>query len=203
MPPKTPKFHIRPALPTPSDIAFIASAFDSTLPYLSTIGSGAQWGAIPFSTRSGFNDETLLSLEQSESFRQTDKFEGEDGAVRVFIAEAETETDGPGASRGGDDDDDVEGGEGSGKGRLPVGMITVREDFFAEFLRNQEVLQQEICRAKDFVYLEVLVTDYSAKEKRNGAGAALIEHVKEYARERGKGAVYVDCWGGNDEGLTR
>ncbi|SPO36655.1 uncharacterized protein PSFLO_02126 [Pseudozyma flocculosa] len=36
---------------TETDLAFILSAFDSALPYLSSIGSAQQWGDIPFSSR--------------------------------------------------------------------------------------------------------------------------------------------------------
>ena len=55
-------FHIRDAETSLDDGKFIVDAFDSTLPYLTTIGSGEQWGSVPFSERTGFVQETLDSV---------------------------------------------------------------------------------------------------------------------------------------------
>lgn len=48
-----------------ADTKFIISSFDSALPWLASIGSGAQWGAEPFSERPKFCQEIKELVEGS------------------------------------------------------------------------------------------------------------------------------------------
>ena len=47
-----------------------------------------------------------------------------------------------------------------------------------------------------FIYVDVVVTDFRTGKRRAGAGAALLQAAKEYARDRGRRSVYLDCWTG-------
>jgi GNAT superfamily N-acetyltransferase len=55
----TSHFHIRPATPDSDDTDFILAAWDSTLPFLASIGSGEMWGGRPFSQREGQRQEII------------------------------------------------------------------------------------------------------------------------------------------------
>ena len=48
-----------------ADTKFIISSFDSALPWLASVGSGAQWGAEPFSERPKFCQEIKELVEGS------------------------------------------------------------------------------------------------------------------------------------------
>jgi GNAT superfamily N-acetyltransferase len=52
-----PHFHIRPASLDSDDTDFILAAWDSTLPFLNSIGAGEMWGSQPFSQREGQRQE--------------------------------------------------------------------------------------------------------------------------------------------------
>jgi hypothetical protein len=54
-----PHFHIRPANSYSDDTDFILAAWDSTLPYLASIGAGEMWGNQPFSQREGQGQEII------------------------------------------------------------------------------------------------------------------------------------------------
>src|SRR5688572_9129029 len=86
-------FRVRNADGAGDDGRFIVEAFDSTLPYLNSIGSGEQWGSNPFSKRSNFIEETTQSIEQSERYRHT----GEGDPLCVFIVEIKTSMASPAA----------------------------------------------------------------------------------------------------------
>jgi len=208
----SPTFHVRPAGKSPTDAQFFIDAFDSTLPYLASIGSEGMWGLEPFSKREGFAQETTEQVEQSQGLRPTP-----DGKVlKVLICEAElpdkdhqddlpemaylrTETDSQGS------------GENRSRQFLSVGAAMVREDWVPSYIEKQEHLgfgkrdaaaTTHNARA-GFVYLEVMVTDCRPGEYRHGAGAALLRGIKEYVALRGKDTIYVDAWAGNGEKLSR
>jgi hypothetical protein len=54
-----PHFHILPANPNNDDADFILAAWDSTLPFLVSIGAGEMWGSQPFSQREGQRQEVI------------------------------------------------------------------------------------------------------------------------------------------------
>jgi hypothetical protein len=181
-------FRIRDAVSSPSDTdaKFITSAFDSCIPHLATIGSGTQWGAAPLSSsRPGFITRHVAAIADAEKYRLT----GSGPAVRVLIAEAL-----------------LPGGE-----CVPVGAATLRGGYISQYVLDQKHLQEVTGRAMageegEFMFLEVLVTDFSeaTKEYRKGAGAALVEYARKWAgRDLGLGVMYVDCWAGNEGKLIR
>lgn len=175
-----PQFRIRDAIPGDAD--YIVAAFDSTLPFLSSVGSAAQWGTTPLSQIDGFHALRAKAVDASVSYRLT----GEGDPVRVFIIEAETMKE-----------------EGEGEEYIPVGSSTLHEEFFPGYVTCQKHLEGITKTAENFLFIEVLVTDFRAGPLRKGAGAELVRHAVGYARERGKDVVYVECWAGNEGRLVR
>ncbi|KAH9219117.1 acetyltransferase [Leptodontidium sp. 2 PMI_412] len=188
-----PIISVREAKKSQGDAEFIVEAFDSTLHYLASIGSGEQWGSVPFSQRDGFVQETLDSIEQSETFSNT----GMGRATCVFIAEVEVEVGIGGVEsllsgvRSRRDEND--------KLLLSVGTATVHGDWFPEYLISQVGLG--VADVRDFLYVEVMVTDHRTGSFRRGAGGALMKRIKEYGLAMGKKSLYVDGWAGNDRKL--
>lgn len=75
-----------------------------------------------------------------------------------------------------------------------------------DYLKECEVFKPEIGAAMergDYVFLKVLVSDYRAGPLRKGAGATLVQAIRDYVKEVGKKTVYVDCYAGNDGGLVK
>ena len=56
---KPQSFHVRPASSDGDDEQFILAAWDSTLPFLASIGAGEMWGDRPFSQREGQRQEVV------------------------------------------------------------------------------------------------------------------------------------------------
>lgn len=201
------KLSVRDAEAAGDDVQFIIEAFDSTLTYLESIGSGEQWGEQPFSKRDGFQQETEEMVAKSKSYRLTRKGE----PVRVFVAEVEVSPDA--------DDDPlslllpVDKGSchrtPSARGRrfVRVGAAVVRENWLPPYLLSLPSLKMaidEVNGRHDYVFLEVMVADFRVPESlRKGVGAALIRRARDYALEEGKERVLVDCWSGNGRKLNR
>ncbi|KAK3323161.1 hypothetical protein B0T19DRAFT_425301 [Cercophora scortea] len=168
------EFRIRTA--TVADAQSIVDAFDSTLPYLASIGSEGQWGLVPFSERPGFLDDTIKSLEQSKVWQET----GEGDSNLIFAAE-------------------VTGPESTA---VPAGFAQIHEDKFSGYLYKQANIQAvDLTKLSNFVFLEVLLVHFGSGHHK-GAGAALIQQVKRYGLEKGMDAIYVDCWAGNNRQLV-
>lgn len=176
------KFHVRNATLASDDAQFIIAAFDSTLPYLASIGAGGMWGEQPFSQKDGFEEDTVDSIRKSEQNEDPSK---------VMIAEVETS-------------DHVEGGELPQDAKVPtrVGAAVVL-DSLPSYLTAREELKAEIEKEKKFLYLEVIISDFRTDPLHRGAGAALIEAVKGYGRVNKYETLYVDCWAGNGGRLNR
>ncbi|KAF4834475.1 hypothetical protein CGCTS75_v003462 [Colletotrichum tropicale] len=193
------KIIIRDASTAEDDVAFIVAAFDSTLAPLAALGSGAMWGSTPFSQKDGFVEETIKDVQTSERYQATG--EGEE-ALRIFVAEVELE-------------DGTEAGAGvglrcreAGDGRryLPVGMAMVREEWVPGHVKNHfhvEKIREALEGRKDFVYVDVLISDFRTGGLRKGAGEALLGRAGKYAVEKGMKEVYIDAWAGNGGGLVR
>ncbi|OLN84369.1 hypothetical protein CCHL11_05889 [Colletotrichum chlorophyti] len=188
----------------PDDALFIVEAFDSTLPELEAIGSGEMWGSQPFSQKNGFLEETVKDVNMSEKYRLT----GEGDALRVFIAEVAVGGPAgfpamPHAHR----NSDLRYREANdGTIFLSVGAAMVREDWLPGHIKSQfhaEDIRTELEGREDFVYLDVMVTDYRAGNCRHGVGKALIRRCIEYGIEKGKSSLYVEAWAGNNRKLVR
>ncbi|CZR54570.1 uncharacterized protein PAC_04454 [Phialocephala subalpina] len=191
-----PKFHIRYAGVALNDEQFIVEAFDSTLSYLVSIGSGEMWGSTPFSEKDGFLEETLKDVEQSEKYQTT----GSGDAVRILIAEIELSELSTSETRG-----NLRFRIDNNKQRfLSVGTATIRENWLPAYVTSKaEHLGLGGIELRDVLYLEVIITDYRTGSTSKGAGMALIQSIVKYGRKAGKRTLYVDAWAGNERKLVR
>lgn len=172
-------FNIRPAVV--NDTAFIIGAFDSVIPVLIAAGNSGQWGTELFSEKEGFLDAMRDDLLQSEKFRMT----GEGERIRIFIAE-HNESD----------------------KQTRVAFITIRERHFSQHVSSLGAMKQYVDEADSlpggYSYIDVLISDQRVpSSRRKGAGAALMDHVKQHTQDMGARDVYVDCWSGGDGKLKR
>lgn len=191
-------FSIHSAGLTPTDVDFIVAAMDSCLPVLAKNGNVGQWGTTPFSKQDGFLEATRHDVAQAERFRLT----GQGERLRIFMArvmENESETKG--------DLHHITDLTEHEVALLTVGAVVIRDDEFAKHVIASKPLAPYVAAAKaagGFVFIDLLIADHRVDPaKRKGSGRALIEHVKEYAREHGKRTVLVDCWAGGNGRLGR
>lgn len=205
--PATPPYHMREAGLLSNDTEFLVAAFDSTLPYLQSIGAGEMWGRVPFSEKDGFVAETQESITKSESYRQT----GTGDKVRVFIVEVEiggmNEEEGGPTARTGTVLHTRVGADG--RGWLAVAAACVREGWVPDYIRSQPHLRlpavEEEGTTTDggFAYLEVMVADHRTGRHHRGAGAALLQLLKQHYKKIGSRTMYVDAWAGNGRNLVK
>ncbi|KAF9870242.1 acetyltransferase [Colletotrichum karsti] len=199
-----PQIHIRDAGLSPDDATFIVEAFDSTLPHLEAVGSGEMWGPTPFSQKDGFADETAKDVRASETYRTT----GEGEALRIFVAEVELGTEAAATAAAGATPHGLRCrvAEDDGARSLAVGAAFVRERWVPDHIGKQfhvDGIRDALEGREDFVFLDVVVTDYRAGEMREGAGGALVGRAMEYGVEKGKRVLYLDAWAGNERKLVK
>ncbi|KAF5964575.1 hypothetical protein FBULB1_12702 [Fusarium bulbicola] len=190
-------FQIRDAGSPSQDAAFITAAFDSSLPFLSETGNTGQWGTSPFSQRGGFLEGTRDDITQSEIFRLSSQGQRR----RVFIADVEE------THSSNDLPDLHHRKDHTGRICVSVGAAMILDDEFASHIRSVAVLEPHITAAEKrggFVFLDFLIADHRVPSaQRKGAGLALLEHLKAYAYQNGKLAIFLDCWTGGTDKLVR
>lgn len=181
------EFHIRTSA-LPEDATFILEAFDSTLPHLASTGSGEQWGSEPRSKQEVFVKRIQKEVEKARS--------GASDNDVVFVAEVPT--DEPMA------ESTTVRREGGSQQMLKVAAAIVQGEFpsYVAERQNLEASVRTAVERADYLYLSVMISDFRAGALRKGAGAVLAQRVKQYAMEKGKAAVYCDCWAGNGEKLV-
>ncbi|KAJ4404815.1 hypothetical protein N0V82_010420 [Gnomoniopsis sp. IMI 355080] len=195
-----PPFQVREAESSFSDDKFVVAAFDSSLPYLASIGSQEMWGSTPFSERDGWAAETSQQVQDAETFRLT----GQGEALRIFVVEAEVlpDADGREVQQGSELNSRVRPEDG--KRLVAVGFAFVREDWVPPYVASQEHLVGELAGADSCLYIEAMVADYRVSGPlRKGSGSALVQAIKEYGLKTQRRALFVDGWAGNDRKLVR
>lgn len=189
-------FNIREICQNPQDGNFILAAFDSALPHLASVGSSGQWGSQPFSEREDSRERIMAWIHTSEAFRL-----GKEGSEprRLYIAEVEV-----------DGDRDLEGlsarTDVHGQRFLSVAAAGVREHWWPDYIKNMEEMKPIIEKADsdgNAFYLEILISDFRTGSARKGAGAALLDKVKDYSISRGAKVLFLDCWAGNNGNLVK
>ncbi|KAH8721511.1 hypothetical protein GQ44DRAFT_829091 [Phaeosphaeriaceae sp. PMI808] len=181
-------FHIRDEA-LPEDADFILEAFDSTLPHLATIGSGAQWGSEPRSTEESSVERIRVAVEKARSSSSDNH--------AIFVAEVPIE----------DGLDPVAGRtrrDNANQQMLQVGAAVIKGSF-PVYVAEQKHLDAHVRAAierADYIYLDTMISDFRTGALRKGSGAALVRRVRQYGLEKRKAAVYVDCWAGNGERLV-
>lgn len=192
--PQIGKFRIRDAGTSPIDVDAIMGSMDASVLHLAARGDGEQWGPTLFSERDGYRDDIAEDLELSENYRTT----GQGDAKRTFIAEVEDANTEDGLTRRVDEE---------GRSWLPVGNLELAENDLGDYFSEKEDLRHYVEEARategGFLCIVFVMADVRAGAKAKGAGAAQIEYAKQYARERGMKALYLDCWVGGTEGLVR
>lgn len=215
-----PAFHVREAESSLDDDKFVLAAFDSTIPYLASIGSDEMWGVTPFTEKDGWTAETLQQFKDAETYRLT----GNGEPIRIFIVDAEFPAElqenlrdsKPGSSVAMSNSlepaIDVQQRHElptrirpeDGRHVLPVGFAFVHEDWTPQYIASQEHLGLTDADRDSCVYIEVMVTDHRVSSAlRKGAGAALIQGIKEHGQRIQRTAVFVDGWAGNDKQLIK
>ncbi|KAF5656951.1 hypothetical protein FHETE_10703 [Fusarium heterosporum] len=93
-----------------------------------------------------------------------------------------------------------------GKVLVSVGFAKILDEQFVSYLKASDSLKDVISPASEkgkFVFLQYLVTDHRVGDKRRGAGAALLQKVKEYAAEHDWKTIWIDCWDGGNGQLVQ
>jgi len=181
------------------DAQFVIDAFDAALPHLASMGSGDQWGTQLFSKKTSFTSDIQDWIEKAGYAT---------GSTKVFIAEVLVNEkpiaggrSGPEQARGRVD--------AAGNEFIQAGAVVVHDRWIAPYVTSyygESPLHPDLAASvenRDFMWMEILITDFRAGLYRKGAGAALISQVKEYARRIGRRYLWVHCWAGNDGKLAR
>lgn len=189
-----PSIHIRPASTATDDGLRYLRNFDSQLPWLSSIGSSAQWGS---STRSDQEDLRAKYRGKVESSERGWNDPWSRDWVRAYVAEVEIKRE--------DENLSSELLELATKCtnndalRLPIaGMILQGQS--SEYVRD---IIPENDDNDPFLYVLYLMSDRRTAPRGKGAGAALISRAKDEARKLGFRRLCLDCWRGNDNKLVQ
>lgn len=176
------------------DKAFIVSVFDSSLPYMASFGSQAQWGSMPFSQRPGWIDETQRQIQESEQ----NSISNTADALRILALEVEVTKQGVHdidckdmQSRTGDD----------GRCLVAVGFAFVRGNWLPNYLHTYVIAKIDLAHLDETLYVEVMVSDSRMRDWIRGIGAALLCEVRKRGYSRGKKTLYLDGWAGNERKL--
>jgi hypothetical protein len=178
------------------DEAFVISVFDASLPYLSSLGSQAQWGSIPFSQRPGWIDETQRQMREAEQNAVSNTTD----ALRILVLEAEFSKQDVAAF---DCKDVYLSTVDDGRCRVAVGFAFVRGNWLPKYLPKAAVDQSGQVRREESLYVEVMVSDNRIKDGIRGVGAALLRELRRWGCSRGKKVLYLDGWAGNERKLIR
>lgn len=84
-----------------------------------------------------------------------------------------------------------------------VGMANTTQTL-PKYLTDRDNLRDELATTgPSFVFVEVIISDFNTGDKHKGSGAALINAIKDYAKQENKRVIYLDAWMGNDGKLGR
>ncbi|KAK2934144.1 hypothetical protein FoTM2_005389 [Fusarium oxysporum f. sp. vasinfectum] len=164
-----------------NDAQFMADAMDSTIPHLVAAGNAGQWGTEPLSRKESFMQKMHDAVSKSEQFCETGAGSTANGNLSRRVDE-------------------------NGKSFVSVGFVKIVEEQFVSYLKETESLKAQIepaLKKGKFVFLQYLVTDHRVGDRRRGAGAALLQKVKDYTLERGWKTIWLDCWDGGNGQLVQ
>lgn len=164
-------FVVRPASEKRGDVDFLLKAHDAAVVYLQSIGS-QQWGSEPFSTRTRAVNAIQQLVRDSEEQRKGDQL------VRTFVAETDQQP-------------------------VACAAASVGAQFpsYVKAAENLATYVQSSDQAKDYLYLDRLISDRTVGQRAKGAGTVLLDHARQICREQGKTKLYSDCFAGPPDGL--
>ncbi|KAF2993514.1 hypothetical protein E8E13_001285 [Curvularia kusanoi] len=178
------------------DEAFIISVFDASIPYLSSLGSEAQWGTSPFSSRPGWLSETQTQIRESEQNAAANTT----NALRILILEVVTTAE---EMKVLSTEDVCQREQDDARRRMPVAFAFVRGNWLPSYLPAAAVDQAGQSARDESLYVEVMVSAGNCKDRPQGIGAAMLRELRVWGRCRGKKILYLDGWAGNDRELIR
>ncbi|KAI9661116.1 MAG: hypothetical protein M1821_009443 [Bathelium mastoideum] len=187
-----PTFHIRPASLAARDDERVLAFFDNQLQWLESVGSGAQWGSNPRGNTEAFQKKYRSKIQQSEACIGKPY---SSGWIRAYVLEAEVDAD----SLGAEVRQLSEPPEENGRAKVPVAAM-ILDSKSSDYTRS--VLPEEDDH-DPFIFLAYLLSDRRTSSINKGAGAVLIKHAKDEARQLGIRRITGDCWAGNDRKLVR
>ncbi|KAF3935054.1 hypothetical protein ABW20_dc0107099 [Dactylellina cionopaga] len=205
MTPKTFKF--RPATLANGDDSWFVEAWDSSFPFLASVGSANQWNYLPSAepsavervrnavANSDASDEKYYSSNPNGDFQH-----GRPPLdwCKAFVAEVDVEKDKiPDAIRE-KYAAFIEEGDTSGTVTIPVGAMILQAKSLA-YVRSVIPEQDD---EEPFLYLTFLMTDHRTGVYAKGAGAALLALAKEEVQKVGLKRLCGDCWRGNERKLV-
>ena len=187
-----PTFHIRPASLAARDNERVLEFFDSQLHWLETVGSGAQWGSNPRGDDEVFQKKYRSKIQRSEACIGKPY---SSNWTRAYILEAEVDAE----SLSAEVKQLSEPPKENGRARVPVAAM-ILDSKSSDYVRS--VLPEED-DDDPFIFLAYLLSDRRTSSINKGAGAVLINHAKDEARQLGIRRITGDCWAGNDRKLVR
>ncbi|KAF3187721.1 hypothetical protein TWF106_006731 [Orbilia oligospora] len=198
----TNNFKFRPATLAAGDDRWFVEAWDSTLPYLASIGSTSQWQYIP-SNLPGAVSKVKKMVEDSDlSSRKypisSPEVLSEHGVPpldwdKAYVAEIDIKREDIPIALA-----DRYSNEQGEIVTIPVGAM-VLQGRSPEYVRSVIPEQDE----KDpFIFLAFLMTDHRAGKLAKGSGSALLNIAKEEVKRLGLERLCGDCWRGNGRRLV-
>ncbi|KAK6532613.1 hypothetical protein TWF281_006795 [Arthrobotrys megalospora] len=194
-------FKFRPATLAEGDDRWFVEAWDSTLPYLASIGSTSQWRYIP-SSQPGAVDRVQTMVAKSDASAGKHPTVSpevlENGRLpldwcKAYVASIDIKReDIPAALK--EKYLSVQGDIVT----IPVGAM-VLDSKSPEYVRSVIPEQDD---KEPFVFLAFLMTDHRAGAFAKGSGSALLTVAKEEVKRLGLERLCGDCWRGNDRRLV-
>lgn len=84
-----------------------------------------------------------------------------------------------------------------------VGMANITQTL-PKYLTDRDSLRDELATTgPSFVFVEVIISDFNTGERHKGSGTALVNAIKDYAKQEIKTVIYLDAWMGNEGKLGR
>ncbi|KAK6343158.1 hypothetical protein TWF718_008531 [Orbilia javanica] len=195
-------FRFRPATIAAGDDRWFVEAWDSTLPYLASIGSTSQWQYVPSNLPGAVSKVKKMVTESdisAQKYPTSSPEVLEDGAVppldwsKAYVAEIDVKKENLPAALA-DKYSNIQGDVVA----IPVGAM-VLQGKSPEYVRAVIPEQDE----KDpFIFLAFLMTDHRAGGLAKGSGSALLNIAKEEVKKLGLKRLCGDCWRGNGRRLV-
>ncbi|KAF3940028.1 hypothetical protein ABW19_dt0206203 [Dactylella cylindrospora] len=191
-----PTFKFRNATVSQGDDVFFLEAWDSTFPYIASIGSKRQWDNLPSTQPTSVErvKKVVADADAALSKYPYDSTNWGTDWCRAYAAEVDVEKD--------KIPELLKKKYASVEGEvvtISVGAMALTSKS-PEYVRPVIPEQDE---ADPFLYLAFLMNDHRAGPYAKGAGAALLELAKEEVRKVGLKRLCGDCWRGNERRLVK
>ncbi|KAL9937070.1 hypothetical protein V8E36_004305 [Tilletia maclaganii] len=210
----------RPASLQDADDHFVLTAFDSALPYLASIGSGAQWGSVPFTKKGNRvkemhdfcarSERTFAAAAAAADATPETRTVSKSDWAKLLIAQMQdtraASSQSPPPTR--------VGAVGLSR-HAPEYVATALPQIFPS--RTSTLSTTASAIEGEFIYVNYLIvhrdplgitggdSEDTARSLAlgKGAGALLLQQSIDIAHDLGIGTLFVDCWAGNGRKLVQ